>query len=95
MSAGMTLGTLHRMRFPVVALVTALLAGCPSAQHPNQDIGDAGVDAAGDAGAACTAIPTCTTTIQYHGTGTTVTLYGDFAADGWTTGVPMTNTNRL
>jgi glycosidase len=72
-----------------------LLAACPGSQHPGDD--DLGDDTApADAGVPdalpeCdNAQPTCTATITYDGPGTTVELHGDFAADGWTTGVAMT-----
>ena len=86
------------MRFAVGALAF-VLAACPSTQRaPGDDTsGDAGVpDAApgtpdANPNPVCAnPIPTCTTTITYHGAGTTVSLRGDFAPDGWTTGVAMT-----
>ena len=80
----------HPVRFALVSMCV-VLAGCPSAQNPNsgddhQD-GGAGSDAGGSA---CPPVPTCSTTIEFHGTGTTVQLRGDFAPDGWTAGVDMT-----
>jgi len=77
-------------------VLSLALAGCPSTQRPpgGDDPADAGVpDAAAppDAGAPSCAMPvaTCTTTITYHGPGASVSLRGDFAPDGWTTGVAM------
>ena len=78
------------MRHAVVALI--LLGGCPASQNPNTG-GDAGSgsDGAGsDAGPSCPPVPTCSVTLTYHGAGTTVSLRGDFASDGWTVGMPMT-----
>jgi glycosidase len=76
------------MRFAVVATI-CLLAGCPSSQDPSLTGGeDAGVDAG--SGETCTIVPSCTTTIRYKGNASTVSLRGDFAPDGWTTGLPMT-----
>ncbi len=86
--------------------VALALAGCPSTQSPpaNSDapVGepDAGVepiDAAPGADAyvmqPCeTPQPTCTLTVEYQGSASSVSLRGDFAADGWTTGVTMTPT---
>jgi glycosidase len=74
------------------AIVAVLiLAGCPGSQDPGLTNGDAGMNGSDDAGMnACPAVPTCSTTIRYKGTGTSVSLRGDFAADGWTTGVAMT-----
>lgn len=40
----------------------------------------------------CVPIPDCPLTLTYHGSGTSVSLRGDFAPDGWTVGVPMTPT---
>ena len=89
--AGMALDVRAPMRF-AVAVACCVLAGCPSAQHPNTGddsaTGDAGVDAG--SGSACPPVPTCSTTFTYLGSGTNVTLMGDFAPDGWTTGLPMT-----
>jgi len=80
------------MRLAAVSLAI-LLGGCPGSQHPGtgDDIGgtDAGVDAGGST---CPPVPTCTTTITYTGPGANVILRGDFAADGWTTGVAMQKT---
>src|SRR4051794_35345230 len=72
-----------------VAAVVCLLAGCPSSQDPGLTGGDAGVDGAGS-GEGCPPVPTCTTTIHYKGNATNVELRGDFASDGWTTGITMT-----
>jgi len=84
------------MRLFVVVAV-ALLAGCPATQDPGSGPIDAGPDAALDAAIDAPepplcdhAVPTCTTTIRYRGPGAMVVLRGDFAADGWTAGVPMT-----
>jgi len=77
----------------LAALACVVLAGCPSAQHPNgggDPDANAGGDAGSDAGPTCPPVPTCSLTIQFHGTGTSVLLRGDFAPDGWTAGVPMT-----
>jgi glycosidase len=85
----MALDDASRVRFTAIVMLGAL-AGCPGAQNPNTgDDGDAGVTPP-DGGEACPAIPTCSVTIRYHGTGTSVSLRGDFAPDGWTTGVAMT-----
>jgi len=82
--------------FVVASLI--VIAGCPNTQRaPGDDTtGDAGIpDAAPgtpDAmiGPTCSnPIPTCSTTITYHGSGTSVSLRGDFAADGWSAGVTM------
>ncbi len=79
------------MRRLVPAVLALVLAACPGSQHPNLGGNpDGGSGSGSDGGGTCTAIPTCSTTITYHGTGTNVSLRGDFAADGWTTGVPMT-----
>ena len=81
------------------ASMLALLAGCPGSQDPPPGTEDATPDAATDAGVdapitpACEhPIATCTHTFRYDGTGSTVVLRGDFAADGWTVGVPMQRT---
>ncbi|HEY1555942.1 MAG TPA: alpha-amylase family glycosyl hydrolase [Kofleriaceae bacterium] len=67
-----------------------VLAACPSTQNPNPGgPSDAGNGSGSDAGT-CPAVPTCSTTIHFSGSGTSVSLRGDFAADGWTTGVAMT-----
>ncbi|MEZ4399562.1 MAG: alpha-amylase family glycosyl hydrolase [Kofleriaceae bacterium] len=84
-------------RLALLALIIAA-AGCPSAQVPGDDVmTDAGVDAAGDAAidappapVCAQPVPSCTLTIRYVGPGSSVILRGDFAADGWTVGVPMT-----
>jgi glycosidase len=87
---GMALDAAQTMRRAVFAALVAVLGACPSSQNPNQGGGpDAGSDSGGDAGT-CTAIPTCSITIHYAGTGTNVSLRGDFAPDGWTTGIAMT-----
>ncbi|HPH69771.1 MAG TPA: alpha-amylase family glycosyl hydrolase, partial [Kofleriaceae bacterium] len=77
------------------ALVSALmLTGCPSEQNLGRD--DANmtpVDAAPDAPVnpvCANPIPNCSTTFTYRGSAQSVELRGDFAADGWTVGVPMT-----
>jgi len=69
-----------------------VLAGCPSSQSPNSSDGGGDDGSVTPDGATCTAIPTCTATIRSHVSGTNVVLHGDFAPDGWTTGVPMTAT---
>jgi len=80
------------MRHVAFAVIAALLGACPSTQNPNAGMpSDAGSGSgSGSDGGTCTAIPTCTTTIHFSGTGTSVSLRGDFAPDGWTTGVAMT-----
>ena len=76
------------MRFAVAA-ACLVLAGCPSSQNPNLG-GDVDAGMTGSDAGTCIAIPTCSLTIHFGGTGSTVVLMGDFAPDGWTTGVPMT-----
>ncbi|HET9987430.1 MAG TPA: glycogen-binding domain-containing protein, partial [Kofleriaceae bacterium] len=77
------------MRLAVVAAL--LLAGCPSSQNPNSgDDHDGGTGSGSDAGTACPPVPTCSQTIEFHGSATSVSLRGDFATDGWTTGISMT-----
>jgi len=82
------------MRRMLVGLAVVVLAGCPAEQHPGSGDDtptDGGVDDGGSA--TCdNPVPTCTVTITYHGSGTDVVLHGDFAPDGWTTGIPMTRT---
>lgn len=80
-----------------LAAVVTVLAGCPGEQAPPGHDHDAAIDAPVDAGVdapdtpACEQpIPSCTRTFTYGGAGATVILRGDFAVDGWTTGVPMT-----
>jgi glycosidase len=77
------------MRTLAALVATLLLGGCPSSQHPgtgdDTGSGDAGVDAG-----TCDVQPTCSITIAYNGSGTHVELRGDFATDGWTSGIPMT-----
>src|SRR5690606_5923030 len=81
---------LRTMRFAAAALVL-VFAGCPASDTPGLDHPDGGMgDAGTDAGPSCTAIPTCTTTIRFKGNAQSVSLRGDFAADGWTTGIAMT-----
>lgn len=87
----MALDARSPVRFPLVAVLLAL-AGCPSSQNPGGTGDDAAPADGGvgeDGGPACEAIPTCSVTITYKGTGTSVSLRGDFAPDGWTTGVAM------
>jgi len=85
----MALDARSAVRFAVVAAAIAL-AGCPSSQNPGDGDdappGDGGI---GEDGSTCEAIPTCTVTITYKGAGANVSLRGDFATDGWTTGVDM------
>jgi glycosidase len=80
-------------RFGPVALAV-LVAGCPSTQdapgddNPDADPGmpDAPIDPT-----CANPVPTCTTTLRYHDpAATAVELHGDFAPDGWATGVAMT-----
>ena len=90
----MALDAPARMRSALM-LVAVVLAGCPGSKDPNQgqpgDDAGVGSDAGSGSDATCpNPIPSCSTTITYHGAGATVTLMGDFAVDGWTTGVPMT-----
>ena len=88
----MALDAVTRMR-PRLLVVAVLLAGCPTSQNPTRgDVLDATGAPASDAGTCATAQPTCSTTFRYTGAGTSVVLRGDFAADGWTTGVAMTKT---
>jgi glycosidase len=91
--AGMALDVASRtMRIAAAVAACLVLAACPAAQNPTtgDDGGsDAGVGSNGS-GSSCPPVPTCSTTFTYMGPGTKVTLQGDFAPDGWTTGVPMT-----
>jgi glycosidase len=80
----------------VCALGLTILAGCPGSQDPPVGGEDATPDAALDAGVDAPITPacehpvaTCTRTFRYDGAGTSVSLRGDFAADGWTAGVAM------
>ena len=79
------------MRRVALAVLLTLLGACPASHNPHNgdDQPDGGSGSGTDAGT-CTAIPTCSITIHYSGAGTAVSLHGDFAADGWTTGVTMT-----
>ena len=72
-----------------LAVVAIMLAGCPSSQNPDVGTPDGGSGDNGDGGT-CPAVPSCTTTITFKGNAQAVSLRGDFAADGWTTGVAMT-----
>ena len=65
------------------------LAGCPSSKNPTTTTETDGGTDAGSGAPSCPIVPTCTATIRYAGTGTSVSLRGDFAPDGWTTGVAM------
>ena len=85
------------MRRLAVAALALVLGGCPANQNPGTsgtaDAGTPGPDAGSGSAAVCaTAQPTCTATLTYHGAGQTVILHGDYAADGWTAGTPMTAT---
>ncbi|HLL25513.1 MAG TPA: hypothetical protein VK427_25425, partial [Kofleriaceae bacterium] len=76
------------MRGLAVAILV-MLCGCPASQNPRgDDTPDGGTEPHPDA-AVCEAKPTCSVTIRYTGSGANVQLRGDFAADGWTQGVPM------
>jgi glycosidase len=79
------------MRLVPVAAVLAL-AGCPSTQAtPGDDAPDADPAQPDAPPATCeNPVASCTLTIRYSGPGDSVSLRGDFAADGWTTGVAMT-----
>jgi glycosidase len=73
-----------------LAVLLVVLCGCPSSQDAgNGDTPDGGMTDP-DAGEMCEAKPTCTVKVRYTGSGANVQLRGDFAADGWTVGVPMT-----
>src|SRR5438874_2513519 len=90
----MSLDATARMR-SLAVLIALLVAACPSTQHPgNGDDNTTDGGAGGDGGpqACANPIPTCSVTIKYAGAGTHVELHGDFSADGWTTGMPMTQT---
>nr|HEX4312547.1 alpha-amylase family glycosyl hydrolase [Kofleriaceae bacterium] len=74
--------------------------GCPQTSDPSLNGSGDGSGSGSDVGsgsgssaipACANPIPTCTTTLTYRGSAASVTLMGDFAADGWTTGAPMTN----
>src|SRR5688500_13550210 len=89
----MRLDAVSRMRC-LVGVLGFLLVGCPSSQNPgNNGDTDAGVPVDGGTTATCeNPIPACSVTIKYAGSGASVSLRGDFAADGWTTGIEMTKT---
>ena len=72
----------------IAAVVT--LAGCPSSQSPDIGVPDGGTGDGGTDSGTCPAVPSCSTTIRFKGNATSVSLRGDFAADGWTTGIAMT-----
>jgi glycosidase len=75
-------------------LALALAAGCPSTQDaPGDDQPDAdpGTPDAPVNPVCENPVASCETTLRYHDPdATTVELRGDFAPDGWTTGVAMT-----
>ena len=75
---------MRRSPFAVLSFLACLAlaaTGCPGT--------DAGVD--GSITPVCeNPMPTCSYTFRYTGSGSSVILRGDFASDGWTTGVPMT-----
>jgi len=75
----------------LVALLAVVLGGCPSSQNPGGDHADAGVSPEVDAGT-CEPVPACSVTIRYRGPASSVSLRGDFAPDGWDTGIEMTRT---
>ncbi len=89
---------------PIIVLVPVLAlacSGCPSAQEAPGDGAVTGGDATTTDGGTTALdgggtpvcenpMPTCERTIRYTGAGTSVILRGDFAADGWTVGIPMT-----
>src|SRR5690348_3648396 len=78
------------MRLAAAALMVVLV-GCPGSQDPSLTKGDAGTDGGmTDGGPSCPVVPSCTTTIRFKGNATSVSLRGDFATDGWTTGIAMT-----
>ena len=77
------------MRRAALVLLLAALGACPASKNPNNG-GPPDASTGSDGGATCTAIPQCSTTFHYSGTGTNVSLHGDFAPDGWTNGVAMT-----
>ncbi len=79
------------MRRTVLVVLLLAIGACPGSQNPSLGGKDAGTDGggSGDAGGSCPPIPTCSATLTYRGTASTVSLHGDFAADGWTTGVAM------
>ena len=79
-------------RAAVLAVLVVVLGGCPSAQHPGSGDDAPPIDAGTDGGSSCDAKPTCSVTITYKGNGAGVSLRGDFAPDGWTTGIAMTKT---
>jgi glycosidase len=74
-----------------VAVACLTLAACPAVQNPSTAGNDDGGSGSGSgSGSDCPPVPTCTQTFTYMGSGTNVVLQGDFSADGWTTGMPMT-----
>jgi hypothetical protein len=73
---GMRLDAGSAMRLLAAAAVLAL-AGCPSSQNPDLGSPDAGTDAGSD-GESCPPVPSCTTTLKFHGNASAVELRGDF-----------------
>ncbi len=81
-----------------LAICALALAACPSSQSPGDD--DDTIDAGPGADAldvdappvpVCdNPMPSCGHTFRYTGAASSVVVRGDFAADGWTVGVPMT-----
>lgn len=91
-----------RVAVALAALSFTALAACPAAQDdpgggggdddPTGDAGDMPDAGVPDAFPTCEdPQPTCSLTITFQGSASTVVLRGDFADDGWTTGVPLTN----
>jgi glycosidase len=78
------------MRLAALA-VLFVVGGCPSSKNPTTTHEDGGTTDAGSGSdtPACPVVPSCSTTIRYSGSAQSVILRGDFAADGWTNGVPM------
>src|SRR5258705_2942371 len=90
----MRLELTHRMRPVALAVVLVGVAGCPATQNaPGDDQTPDAAPVTPDAPITPTCdnpVPSCQATVRYHDpNATAVELHGDFAADGWATGVAM------